>query len=157
MCVEIWPRGGVYEYFTQCAWRQRHFVWEGVLMGAGAVVQWVCAAPPQPGQEQRIPAVLQTDAGTKAPAAHRILCRYNMLSMSRLYVEVSFHHKMAVMLKHACLCSGNVLLLVLLAAQLPLKWHTYMLLSILGLELLVALPCLLYYTGKPVSVITFSY
>ncbi|TMS23012.1 transmembrane protein 192 isoform X1 [Larimichthys crocea] len=44
--------------------------------------------------------------------------------------------------------AGNVLLLVLLAAQLPLKWHTYMLLSILGLELLVALPCLLYYTVK---------
>lgn len=52
-----------------------------------------------------------------------------------------------------CLCAGNVLLLVVLAAQLSLTVHTYMLLSILGLELLVALPCLLYYTGKLISVI----
>ncbi|XP_070780986.1 transmembrane protein 192 [Enoplosus armatus] len=44
--------------------------------------------------------------------------------------------------------AGNVLLLVVLAAQLSLTVHTYMLLIILGLELLVALPCLLYYTVK---------
>lgn len=44
--------------------------------------------------------------------------------------------------------SGNVLLLVVLAAGLPPKVLTYMLLSILGVELLVAVPCLLYYTVK---------
>ncbi|XP_045904390.1 transmembrane protein 192 isoform X2 [Micropterus dolomieu] len=44
--------------------------------------------------------------------------------------------------------TGNVLLLVVLAARLSLTVHTYMLLIILGLELLVALPCLLYYTVK---------
>ncbi|GLD74861.1 transmembrane protein 192 isoform X1 [Lates japonicus] len=43
--------------------------------------------------------------------------------------------------------AGNVLLLVVLAAELSPTVHTYLLLSILGLELLVAVPCLLYYTG----------
>nr|XP_046271062.1 transmembrane protein 192 isoform X2 [Scatophagus argus] len=44
--------------------------------------------------------------------------------------------------------AGNVLLLVVLAARLPANVHIYLLLSVLGLELLVALPCLLYYTVK---------
>ncbi|XP_059198553.1 transmembrane protein 192 [Centropristis striata] len=42
--------------------------------------------------------------------------------------------------------AGNVLLLVVLAARLSQAVQTYMLLSILAVELLVALPCLLYYT-----------
>lgn len=75
-------------------------------------------------------------------------------------VEVSFLHQMAAVLKDQCvffpcLYAGNVLLLVVLAAQLSVKVHTYMLLSILGLELLVALPCLIYYTGKLISVMIF--
>lgn len=44
--------------------------------------------------------------------------------------------------------AGNVLLLIVLAAQLAHPLQIYMLLSIIGLELLVALPCLLYYTVK---------
>ncbi|XP_040000977.1 transmembrane protein 192 isoform X3 [Xiphias gladius] len=44
--------------------------------------------------------------------------------------------------------AGNVLLLVVLAAKLSLTVQTYILLSILGLELLVAVPCLLYYIVK---------
>ncbi|XP_018546421.1 transmembrane protein 192 isoform X1 [Lates calcarifer] len=44
--------------------------------------------------------------------------------------------------------AGNALLLVVLAAKLSPTVHTYLLLSILGLELLVAVPCLLYYTVK---------
>ena len=59
-------------------------------------------------------------------------------------------HKMALMLKKRyCLfvCPGNVLLLLVIAAPLSPTVHTYMLLSILGLELLVALPCLFYYIG----------
>lgn len=75
-------------------------------MGAGAVVYWVCAAPPQPGQEQRLPTILQTDAGAEAAAAHRPLYRYNRTHVVRelyisftAHVEVSFLHKMAVMLK----------------------------------------------------------
>lgn len=44
--------------------------------------------------------------------------------------------------------TGNVVLLVALAARLPPDVDAYVLLSILGLELLVALPCLLYYTVK---------
>lgn len=83
VCVEIWTRGGVCEYSGYCARRQCHFVWEGVFMVAGAVVHWVCAAPPQPGQEQRIPTILQTDAGTEAPAAHCTLCRYNCANVVR--------------------------------------------------------------------------
>ncbi|XP_031132886.1 transmembrane protein 192 isoform X1 [Sander lucioperca] len=42
--------------------------------------------------------------------------------------------------------AGNVLLLVVLAVQVSPTIQTYMLLSVLGLEFLVALPCLLYYT-----------
>ncbi|XP_044045561.1 transmembrane protein 192 [Siniperca chuatsi] len=44
--------------------------------------------------------------------------------------------------------AGNVLLLVVLAAQLSQTVHIYMLLIILGLELLVSVPCLLHYTVK---------
>ncbi|XP_037546415.1 transmembrane protein 192 [Nematolebias whitei] len=43
---------------------------------------------------------------------------------------------------------GNVLLLALLAMKLPQNLHMYLMLSILGLELLVALPFLVYYTVK---------
>ncbi|KAK5865703.1 hypothetical protein PBY51_019951 [Eleginops maclovinus] len=42
--------------------------------------------------------------------------------------------------------AGNVLLLVVLAVRLSQTVQTYMLLSVLGLELLIAVPCLLYYT-----------
>lgn len=52
-----------------------------------------------------------------------------------------------------CLCAGNVLLLVVLAAKLSHTLHTYMLLSILVLELLVTLPCLFYYTGMVIPVV----
>ncbi|XP_077426357.1 transmembrane protein 192 isoform X1 [Vanacampus margaritifer] len=44
--------------------------------------------------------------------------------------------------------AGNVLLLVIMAARLSVDLHTYLLISILTLELLVALPCLIYYTVK---------
>ncbi|XP_015239321.1 PREDICTED: transmembrane protein 192 isoform X1 [Cyprinodon variegatus] len=44
--------------------------------------------------------------------------------------------------------TGNVFLLLLLALKLPLIIHTSLLLSILGVEVLVAVPCLLYYTVK---------
>lgn len=75
----------------------------------GAVVHWVCAAPPQPGQEQRIPAILQTDAATEAPAAHRILFRYGLHTCCRGTMNpftacVSFLHKMAVMLNEERVC-----------------------------------------------------
>ncbi|XP_054460593.1 transmembrane protein 192 isoform X2 [Anoplopoma fimbria] len=42
--------------------------------------------------------------------------------------------------------AGNVMLLVVLAVRLSPNVQTYMLLSVLGLELLVAMPCLVYYT-----------
>ncbi|CAJ1052529.1 transmembrane protein 192 [Xyrichtys novacula] len=44
--------------------------------------------------------------------------------------------------------AGNVLLLVVLAARLPGNVQTYMLVSVLGLELLVGVPCLIYYAVK---------
>ncbi|XP_060912900.1 transmembrane protein 192 [Labrus mixtus] len=44
--------------------------------------------------------------------------------------------------------AGNVLLLVVLAARLPTQVQIYMLLIVLGLEMLVSVPCLLYYTVK---------
>lgn len=44
--------------------------------------------------------------------------------------------------------AGNALLLLLLGAGLSQKVHTYLLISILGVELLVTLPCLVYYTVK---------
>ncbi|XP_029368346.1 transmembrane protein 192 isoform X2 [Echeneis naucrates] len=44
--------------------------------------------------------------------------------------------------------TGNVLLLVVLAARLSTQVQSYMVLCILGLELLVGVPCLLYYTVK---------
>ncbi|MEQ2168319.1 transmembrane protein 192 isoform X1 [Girardinichthys multiradiatus] len=44
--------------------------------------------------------------------------------------------------------TGNVLLLLLQALRLPQNIHTCVLLSILGAEFLVAVPCLLYYTVK---------
>nr|XP_057928277.1 transmembrane protein 192 isoform X2 [Doryrhamphus excisus] len=49
--------------------------------------------------------------------------------------------------------AGNVMLLVVMAARLSPTVHTYLLLGILALELLVALPCLLYYS---VSVMRFN-
>ncbi|XP_069387086.1 transmembrane protein 192 isoform X1 [Paralichthys olivaceus] len=48
----------------------------------------------------------------------------------------------------AALSTGNVLLLVVLAAKLSPPEQTYILLSILVLELLVGMPCLFYYTVK---------
>ncbi|KAM4584253.1 transmembrane protein 192 isoform 2-T2 [Odontesthes bonariensis] len=54
-------------------------------------------------------------------------------------------------LKHVPLTihsAGNVLILVLLATKLSQTVRTYALLIVLGLELLVAVPCLLYYTVK---------
>lgn len=68
----------MYEYFGCCARQQCHIVWEGLLMGAGAVVHCVCAAPPQPGQKQRIPTFLQTNAGNKAPPLQCALYRYKI-------------------------------------------------------------------------------
>ncbi|KAM7394446.1 hypothetical protein PAMP_021250 [Pampus punctatissimus] len=44
--------------------------------------------------------------------------------------------------------TGNMLLLVILAAGLSLNVQTYMLLSVLGLELLVSVPCLIYYSVR---------
>lgn len=48
---------------------------------------------------------------------------------------------------------GNALLLWALAAKLPPTVSTYFVLSILGLELLAALPYLIYYTGKLIIVL----
>lgn len=68
-------------------------------------------------------------------------------------VGASLCHTVAVMLKEEfCLCAGCVLLLVVIAAPLPAALHTYLLFSILGLELLVTFPSLLYYTGIVVLV-----
>ncbi|XP_061685907.1 transmembrane protein 192 [Syngnathoides biaculeatus] len=44
--------------------------------------------------------------------------------------------------------TGNVTLLVVMAAPLSPTVHTYMVISVLALELLVALPCLICYTVK---------
>ncbi|KAM9819375.1 transmembrane protein 192 isoform X1 [Syngnathus typhle] len=44
--------------------------------------------------------------------------------------------------------AGNVMLLVVMAARLPVDVHAYVLIGVLALELLVALPCLIYYTVK---------
>ncbi|KAM9857389.1 transmembrane protein 192 [Aulostomus maculatus] len=44
--------------------------------------------------------------------------------------------------------AGNVLLLVVVASGLPETVRTYILIGVLGLELLVGLPCLLHYTVK---------
>lgn len=135
-------------------------------MGAGAVVHCVCAAAPQPGQKQRIPTILQTDAGTEAPAIHCTLCRYNCTCLAttvKMYCtcrkrsspQDGSNAKGIMCVFSVCLCAGNVLLLVVLAAPLLPTVRTYMLLSILGLELLVALPCQFYYTGIVISVIIF--
>lgn len=61
-----------------------------------------------------------------------------------------FVHRVAVMLKYNLCWSfpGNVLILLLLAAQLSHPLQIYILLSILCLELLVVVPCLCYYTGN---------
>ncbi|XP_058495841.1 transmembrane protein 192 [Solea solea] len=48
----------------------------------------------------------------------------------------------------AVLSAGNVMLLVVVAADLSTSVHTYMLLCILWLELLVVMPCLLCYTVR---------
>lgn len=50
-------------------------------MAAAAVVHLVRAASSQSSQKKRIPAVLQTDAGTERPAPHHTLYRYNSHSM----------------------------------------------------------------------------
>ncbi|XP_021175934.2 transmembrane protein 192 [Fundulus heteroclitus] len=44
--------------------------------------------------------------------------------------------------------TGNVLVLLLSALRLPQMMHTSLLLGVLGVEFLVAWPCLLYYTVK---------
>lgn len=146
----------MYEHFGRRERRQRHFVRQGVFMGAGAAVHCVCTTPPQPGQKQRILTLLQTDAGTKVPANPCAFCRYNCMSLT-VHVGGWFPHKGAIGSKvNMCLLpSGNVLLLLVFAARLSPSVHTYMLLSIVGLELLVALPCLLSYTGMVTFLIMF--
>ncbi|XP_022072222.2 transmembrane protein 192 isoform X1 [Acanthochromis polyacanthus] len=47
--------------------------------------------------------------------------------------------------------AGNVLLLILLAARLSQNIRTYLMLVVLGLELLVTVPCLIYYQVKVVQ------
>lgn len=47
--------------------------------------------------------------------------------------------------------AGNTLLLWLVAAKLPEDLRTYLVLTVLGVELLVSLPCLTYYTVKVVQ------
>lgn len=46
---------------------------------------------------------------------------------------------------------GNALLLWVMAAKISQDLRTYLVLTILGVELLVALPCLIYYTVKVVQ------
>lgn len=46
---------------------------------------------------------------------------------------------------------GNALLLWVVTAKMPEDLRTYLVLTILGVELLVALPCLIYYTVKVVQ------
>ncbi|XP_041789836.1 transmembrane protein 192 isoform X1 [Chelmon rostratus] len=77
-------------------------------------------------------------------------CAQHHHSRARSRGYLRFYREMQG-LKHLPLTvhsAGNVLLLVVLAAQLSPTVHIYMLLTILGIELLVALPCLLYYTVK---------
>lgn len=49
--------------------------------------------------------------------------------------------------------AGSVLLLLVVAAPLACPVKTSMILSIIVLELLVGLPCLVHYTGRVVSFI----
>ncbi|XP_019718026.1 transmembrane protein 192 isoform X2 [Hippocampus comes] len=44
--------------------------------------------------------------------------------------------------------TGNVVVLIIMAARLPVAVYTYVLIGVLALELLVALPCLIYYAVK---------
>lgn len=46
---------------------------------------------------------------------------------------------------------GNALLLFILTAKIPAKVRTYLVLAVLGVELLVSVPCLIYYTVKVVQ------
>ena len=55
-----------------------------------------------------------------------------------------------------CLCVGNVAVLVALCVDLQPTVKVYVLLSILGLELLVSLPCIVIYTGTE-QTFTFSH
>lgn len=67
---------------------------------------------------------------------------------SRGYLQ--FYRQMES-LKHLPLfvhSTGNVVLLVILAAGLQPPVHIYLLLTVLGLEVLVAVPCLIYYAVK---------
>ncbi|XP_068607608.1 transmembrane protein 192 [Brachionichthys hirsutus] len=71
-------------------------------------------------------------------------------SRTRIKGYLRFYRRMQA-LKHLPLAvhsTGNVLLLVVLAARLSPTVRTYMLLGIIGLELLAGLPCLICYTVK---------
>ncbi|XP_049901289.1 transmembrane protein 192 [Epinephelus moara] len=75
-------------------------------------------------------------------------CAQHHHSQARSRGYLRFYRQMQG-LKHLPLSvhsTGNVLLLVVLAAHLSTTVHTCMLLSVLGIELLVALPCLIHYT-----------
>lgn len=76
LCVEIWPRGDVQAHFETTGRRRCHPAWEAVFMAAGILVLFVHTSPPQPGQEQGLPAVLQRDGESGTAAAPCAQCRY---------------------------------------------------------------------------------
>ena len=65
-------------------------------------------------------------------------------------------HLWCVLCLCLCVCVGNVAVLVGLSVDFQPTVRVYVLLGILGVELLVALPCLVIYTGTE-HTFTFSH
>ncbi|XP_033826579.1 transmembrane protein 192 [Periophthalmus magnuspinnatus] len=70
---------------------------------------------------------------------------------SRGYLKFYRHMQDVIHLPLVFHSGGNALLLWILASKIPKDLRTYLVLAVLAVELLVALPCLIYYTVKVVQ------
>lgn len=77
--------------------------------------------------------------------------RHHRWARSRGYLQFYRQTHEVIHLPLVVHSGGNTLLLWVVAAKIPENLKTYFVLTILGLELLVALPCLIYYTVKVVQ------
>ncbi|XP_029950469.1 transmembrane protein 192 [Salarias fasciatus] len=74
--------------------------------------------------------------------------RHHSRAQSRGYLQFYRQMENVKHLPFIVHSTGNVVLLVVLAAEFQPPVHIYLLLTILGLEVLVAVPCLIYYAVK---------
>ncbi|XP_051940714.1 transmembrane protein 192 isoform X2 [Hippocampus zosterae] len=73
---------------------------------------------------------------------------YHRQTRNRGYLQFYRSNKRLKGLPFIVYSTGNVVVLIITAVRLPVAVYTYVLIGVLALELLVALPCLIYYAVK---------